>query len=167
MDVLEYWPPKLRLERLQASAIGHGWRDKSGYLRHSGRSIRARANTRARNGRMSGSGRSSGQKATCIAPRIWRPRYRCAFLSRDAGGRGEAGLDTLFALRMAVAHQPNHTQGRYKAVAFSAFDADAEIAGDSHAVAAKRRIGQAGCVTANTDRKRSGRTESNRHSSAR
>ncbi len=62
-------------------------------------------------------------------------------ISNDDEGKPDWKL--YVALRLAVAHQPDHTRGRYAAVAFTAFDADAELTADP-AAAAIRWLDNAG-----------------------
>lgn len=73
--------------------------------------------------------------------------HRAAFLAAESIARlsylvtpedeGKPDWILYFALRIAVAYQPDHTRGRYKAVAFHSFDAGGEIEGDPAAIAAR------------------------------
>jgi hypothetical protein len=79
--------------------------------------------------------------------------HRAAYLGADkiaqlsylitAADEGRPDWVLYLALFLAVAYQPNHTLGRYKAAAFSAFDADLELADNPEAIA-MRWLGSAG-----------------------
>jgi hypothetical protein len=77
--------------------------------------------------------------------------HRAAFLAAEkiAGmsylitkdDEGKPDWNMYWALRLAVQHQPKHTQARCKIAAFEAFNADAELKGDPMEIA--RRWSQA------------------------
>ncbi len=79
--------------------------------------------------------------------------YRAAYLAAEKicamsylltpNDEGTPDWNLYWALRLAVQHQPNHTQARCKVAAFEAFDADNEIIGEPLQIA-RRWLQQSG-----------------------
>jgi hypothetical protein len=74
------------------------------------------------------------RKGTCTAPLIWPPKSGMSYLVTN-DDEGKPDWNMYWALRIAVRHQPDHTQARCKVAAFEAFETDAELQGDTLEIA--------------------------------
>jgi len=66
--------------------------------------------------------------------RIEKDYFEQKFVDRT-DDEGKPDWNMYWALRLAVQHQPNHTQARCKAAAFETFDADTELKGEPMEIA--------------------------------
>lgn len=168
MDVLEYWAPCDRLGQFHQGPLSDRmWSafknlvllcHAAEYWRDAVRANRLTAQPRpmytlklgicARSALTSGAGHFGNPKPICTVPPSWQTR-RCrnAYLI-GPGDQGKPDHSLWFACALSVGRSLGHERARYKSVAFSAFNADADLAGADPSVTAKRWLTNAGFADA-------------------